>query len=141
MIRHGVRDMAPPEAAMELDAHKAAAKAAIKALIERGMAQPGLDDGGVATEAELQVLAERVVDRWSTFIAEAKAGGAARCYSPYDVSRPGTPLLWTALDESRARDKGMSTLDHFVAPTSMRDVEPTVHLWLRPAGWSAGGKS
>jgi hypothetical protein len=24
---------------------------------------------------------------------------------------------------------------------SMRDVEPTVHLWLKPAGWSAGGGS
>lgn len=141
MVRHRTTAMVPPEAAMELDAHKAVAKAAIKALIERGLAQPGLDDGGEATEKELEALAGRIVDRWSTFIAEAKAGGARRCYSPYDVSRPGTPLLWTALDESRAREKGLPTLDHFVAPTSMRDVESTVHLWLKPAGWSSGGRS
>jgi hypothetical protein len=141
MVRHGVGEMAPPEAAMELDAHVGAVQAAIQALIARGRAQPGLDDGGDAAEAELRVLAERVLDRWSTFIAEAKAGGAQRCYSPYDVRRPGTPVLWTALDESRARDRGMTTLDHFVAPTSMRDVESTVHLWLKPAGWSTGGRS
>ncbi len=141
MVRHGARAMTPSAAAMDLDAHRAVAQAAIAALIERGLAQPGLDDGGAATAAELRVLAERVLDRWSTFIAEAKAGGAARCYSPYDVERSGTALLWTALDESRARDKGMNTHDHFVAPTSMRDVEPVVHLWLRPAGWSAGGRS
>ena len=142
MVRHGERAMSPPEAAMELDDHRDAALAAIEQLIERGKAQPGLDDGGAATEAELRQLAERVVDRWSTFIAEAKAGGGARCYSPYDVSKPGTAILWTALDEIRARNKGQSTHDNFVAPTSMRDVESPVHLWLKPAGgWSMGGKS
>lgn len=142
MVRHGERAMSAPEAAMDLDDHRAAALTAIEQLIARGKAQPGLDDGGAATEAELRQLAERVVDRWSTFIAEAKAGGASRCYSPYDVSKPGMPILWTALDEIRARDKGQSTRDNFVAPTSMRDVESPVHLWLKPAGgWSMGGKS
>jgi hypothetical protein len=139
MIRHGDRGMTPPTAAMVLDAHKPAADAAIAALVARGLAQPNLSDDDDAVELELRALAGRVLDRWSTFIAEAKAGGAQRCYSPYDVGRTGTAMLWTALDESRARDKGMATHDHFVAPTSMRDVEPVVHLWLKPAGWSSDG--
>lgn len=87
----------------------------------------------------LRILAQRVLDRWSTFIADARAGGAQRCYSPYDVDRAGVPMLHTALDEKRAQDQGMSDRNRFVAPTSMRDVEPTVHLWLEPAGWSFGG--
>ncbi len=116
--------------------------AAIAQLVARGLAQPGAGDDPSAQEtieAELCTLARRVVDRWSTFIAEARAGGAVRCYSPWDPGRTGTAMLWTALDEGRARDKGLATHDHFVAPTSMRDVEPTVHLWLRPAGWSSQG--
>lgn len=137
MVRHGEAAMTPPEAAMDLDAHKEAAEAAVATLVARGLAQPGAGGDPAAAEAELRALAQRVLDRWSTFIAEAKAGGAQRCYSPYDQDRAGTAMLWTALDEARARDKGMSTRDRFVAPTSMRDVEPTVHLWLKPAGWQA----
>jgi hypothetical protein len=139
MIRHGNGAMSPPGAVMELDDYKETADEAIQALIARGLAQPNLDGDDGAVEAELRVLARRIIDRWSTFIAEAKAGSADRCYSPYDVDRTGTPILWTALDEDRARDKGFPTNSHFVAPTSMRDVEPTVHFWLKPAGWAADG--
>jgi hypothetical protein len=133
MVRHSARGMTPPEAAMELDAHQAAAEAAVRALVERGQSQ--------ADEGELRALARRVIDRWATFVAEARAGAAVRCYSPYDVDRTGNPILWTALDELRARNKGASVVDHVVAPTSMRDVESTVHLWLRSAGAFPGGRS
>jgi hypothetical protein len=142
MVRHGEPAMSAAAAAMDLDAHEAAAEAAITKLVARGLAQPSAGDDPAAPgtiEAELRILARRVIDRWSTFIAEARAGGAVRCYSPWDPDRTGTAMLWTALDESRARDKGLATHDHFVAPISMRDVEPTVHLWLRPAGWSSHG--
>jgi hypothetical protein len=144
MTRHADVEMAPPLAAMEIDAHKQAAAAAVQALVERARSQPGVTaHGGSAddVEDELRILAQRVLDRWSMFIAEARAGGAQRCYSPYDVDRAGVPMLHTALDEKRAQEQGMTDTGHFVAPTSMRDVEPTVHLWLKPAGWSAGGGS
>jgi hypothetical protein len=139
MTRHGDIDMAPPLGAMELDAHRQAAEAAMQALVERARSQPGADGDPDGVESALRILAQRVIDRWSMFIAEARDGGAQRCYSPYDVDRAGVPMLHTALDQKRAQEKGMVDTGHFVAPTSMRDVEPTVHLWLRPAG--AGGGS
>jgi hypothetical protein len=141
MTRHGDVEMAPPVAAMELDAHRQAADAAVRALVERARAQPGVSGNADDVESELHILAQRVLDRWSTFVAEAKAGGARRCYSPYDIDRAGVPMLHTALDEKRAQEKGLLDTGHFVAPTSMRDVEPTVHLWLRPAGAGGGSKA
>jgi hypothetical protein len=144
MTRHGHVDMAPPLAAMELDAHAEIAEAAVRALASRAVAQPGAGgEPGAVEEVEkgLRILARRVLDRWSTIIAAARDGASQCCYSPYDVDRAGVPMLHTALDAKRAQDKGMSTTNHFVAPTSMRDVEPTVHLWLKPAGWSFGGGS
>jgi hypothetical protein len=141
MTRHGDVDMTPPLAAMDIDAHRQAADAAVQALVARALAQPGADGNAADVEHALRALAQRVIDRWSTFMADARAGGAQRCYSPYDVDRAGVPMLHTALDEKRAQEHGAADTGHFVAPTSMRDVEPTVHLWLRPAGWSAGGGS
>jgi hypothetical protein len=140
MIRHGDPEMGPPEAAMELSANEQVTRTAMDALIARALAQPGAGDDPERVEEELRILAQRVLDRWSTFIADARAGGAERCYSPYDVDRTGVPMLWTALDAKRAEDRGMPTHDHFVAPTSMRDVEPTVHLWLKSAGSGGGGR-
>lgn len=140
MTRHGAIEMSPPGAAMDLEAHKDVAAAAIDALVERAKLQPGAGIDPESVEQELRILSGRILDRWSMFIADAKAGGAQRSYSPYDRDRKDNPMLFTALDEQRARDKGIPDRDHFVAPTSMRDVEPTVHLWLKPAGsWSTGG--
>jgi hypothetical protein len=138
MIRHGELAMTPPAGAMELDAHRAAAEAAVENLVERACAQPGVAGDPADLETEIRILCRRVLDRWQTLIAEAKEGGA-RTYSPYDVERSGVPLLHTALDEKQALDRGDPAGHRFVAPTSMRDVEPTVHLWLKPAGWSFRG--
>ncbi|MEZ4404481.1 MAG: DISARM system helicase DrmA [Kofleriaceae bacterium] len=139
MVRHGVAALTPATAAMDLAAHPAGVAAAIEALVARALAQPGVDGAGGATAATVRALAGGVIDRWSTFVAEAQAATGTRSYSPYDVQHPGTPLLWTALDALAARLRHEPTDQRFVAPTSMRDVEPTVHLWLRPAGWARGG--
>ena len=52
-----------------------------------------------------------------------------RRYSKYDREKTGgKPLLFTPLDEERPPE---GTPDaRFAAPTSMRDVEATAHLWL-----------
>lgn len=138
MVRHSHPDMAQPLDAMELDGHKEAALEAVAALVSRALAQPNVRENEEVVEKELRIQAQAVLDRWSTFIAEAKAGGAQRCYSPWDVDRSGNPMLCTALDEKRAQARGAAVGECFVAPTSMRDVEPTIHLWLKQAGWSGG---
>ncbi len=141
MARHGDMSMAPASAAMDLDAQAVAEGPAIQALLERATAQPnvvGDSDDMDEVEKELRIQARNVIDRWATLIAEAKAGGAQRCYSPYDLERSGVPILHTALEEKLWQQRGMGDSARFVAPTSMRDVEPTVHLWLTSAGWKAG---
>ncbi len=143
MTRHGAVELAPSEAVMVLDDHKPIAQRAVAALAARAAAQPSVASDTEASddlEESIKAQTQNVLDRWSTFVADAKAGGAQRCYSPYDIERPGNPVLQTALDELRLQQKGIYDDSHFVAPTSMRDVEPTVHLWLKPAGWLHGGR-
>ena len=49
-------------------------------------------------------------------------------YSRFDRDRAaGTPLLRTADGDGAAPGTDEAK---FVAPTSMRDVEPSVHLWV-----------
>ena len=133
MTRHGVLEMSPPTAAMDLDAHRAAADRAVEALVTRAVAQPNVGGRDEEVELALRSRAQQVIDDWIELIAVAKEGGP-RCYSPYDIKRTGNPMLQTALDAKRAEAQGLSVKGYFVAPTSMRDVEPTVHLWLQRAG-------
>ena len=68
--------------------------------------------------ARTQVLAQE----------KAKAGGATRVYSDLDrVKHEGKALMYTATDEPPSDHDAKQ----FEAPTSMRDVEPSVHVWLR----------
>ncbi|MEO0460582.1 MAG: DISARM system helicase DrmA [Myxococcota bacterium] len=138
MIRHGDSSLVPPGAAMQLGTHSEVAVRAMEALVARAHEQLRADDDGQSIGDAVRAHAQHILDRWTQLIADAKDGGAQRSYSPYDIDRAGLPLLHTALDQLHARQKGRPETDHFVAPTSMRDVEPSVHLWLRPAGWSGG---
>jgi len=61
-------------------------------------------------------------------IDRAKDGASDRIYSNWDkANHEGKPVLRTATD-----DPAPDTDERlFVAPTSMRDVEPSVHVWHR----------
>jgi hypothetical protein len=138
MTRHADPALAPAKAAMAIEQHRDTAAAAIGALVERAVTQPGVDPAQI--EQELEARCQRIVDDWVGFVADAKEDAAERCYSPWDLDKAGVPMLQTALDQKRDAQKGLRTDHRFVAPTSMRDVEPTVHLWLTPAGgWRHGG--
>ena len=59
---------------------------------------------------------------------KAKEGAAERVYSGLDnVKADGRELMYTANDEPPHDHDAKQ----FEAPTSMRDVEPSVHVWLR----------
>src|SRR5690606_15225013 len=69
MIRHGHVEMAPPVAAMELDAHRDVAEAAIQALVDRAASQAASQVPGAGAQSAadaVRSLAQRVLDRWST---------------------------------------------------------------------------
>ncbi len=63
-------------------------------------------------------------------IAEEKARNIERGYSPFDLDRKGLGAPMLLPSGERAID---DVQQKFAAPTSMRDTEPTVHLWLRYA--------
>lgn len=125
MIRHGHPDLAPPRGAMKVPEHPEVVARAIRALTERAGRQAG-DAAGAASIVEAR--AKDLADSWNSRVAEARDGNIARGYSRFDTDKKGLaqPMLLAPMDQA------LSELDRkFAAPTSMRDTEPSVHLWLR----------
>ena len=122
--------MTEPEAAMMLSKHRDEVERWVEVLARRGGAQPGVD--GDRERKVVEALTGRcrnLLDAWERLVVEAREGAAKRSYSRFDKDKAaGKPLLHFALDE----DKPVRGTDEakFVAPTSMRDVEPSVHFWL-----------
>jgi hypothetical protein len=122
--------MTPPGAAMDVEKNRALVEQAVRTIAQRAGVQPGVD--AAAHErivAELTKRGNNLVDAWISIVTESRKEAGKRSYSPFDRARDaGKAILFTALDE----DKPPTGTDEakFCAPTSMRDVEPSVHLWL-----------
>jgi hypothetical protein len=92
------------------------------------------DQGGsgpeVARIERVRARCASLLDSWQHLMQEARDEAAAtRSYSRFDKDKSaGKPLLFTAVDPSRSTDGHEAK---FQAPTSMRDVEETVQLWVR----------
>jgi len=130
MVRHSVEVMGPPTGAMEIHEQRSAAERVLERLVGRARTHRDFRDG----EAESR-LADYVhrrgksfLDAWERVVDAAKKGAATRQYSELDgVKAAGKWLLYTATDDPPTdRDER-----EFLAPTSMRDVEPSVHVWVR----------
>lgn len=87
--------------------------------------------GGSPEEAK--AVGDRVrelVQAWRVAATKAAEGGTRLSYSPWerrDAKTKGTmTLLRSFIDEPQEPH-----LEPFAAPTSMRDVEPSVHIWVR----------
>jgi hypothetical protein len=122
-------DLTPPLAAMNVDVAKESTKRAVKKLAERSATQPASGSEPVVTPESIGKRAQNVIDAWRSIVLKAKQEEAStRGYSRFDKERGSKSLLYTPLDD----DKPASGSDEakFSAPTSMRDVEPVVHLWL-----------
>ena len=126
MVRHGHAALAPARGAMAVPAHGEVVDRAIAALAKRAAMQQDADAEGLAEI--VRARARDLADAWNTKVAEERARNIERGYSPFDLDKKGlaTPMLLppgeVAIDEVHQK---------FAAPTSMRDTEPTVHLWLR----------
>jgi hypothetical protein len=69
------------------------------------------------------------LDNWQTIARLTTEAASERVYSRFDKDcRNRKALLSTVLDEDRPPAGSEEAL--FTAPTSMRDVEPSVHLWV-----------
>jgi len=119
--------MTPPASAMAISDHRSLGEAAVQALAERAGRQPGVAAGDYdQVVASVAGRGTKLLDEWDAMTDEMRKAAATLAYSPYDRQHgAGTPLLTTALEAQKAAAR-----PRFVAPTSMRDVEPTVHLWV-----------
>ena len=69
-----------------------------------------------------------LLQQWRDIVIGVQADGQFLKYSYWERAKGGTSLLSTAVDDLRGEHATL--LDNFRAPTSMRDVEPTVHIWV-----------
>ncbi len=130
-----------PEAAMNLAEHRAVGSRAALALAARALQQPDLDaKTSEAQAAAIKGRAENLLDAWIRLAEEAKAGAGEQKYSKYDRDKADNPLLRDRLDRRIAEEDPDGDRAKFVAPTSMRDVEPAVHLWLQRTALGGKGK-
>jgi hypothetical protein len=137
IARFGHPELTPGPAAASIAQHRAVAEAAVDRIAERARTQPGLTrEAAERASAVLRAEAHNLLDHWVELVSEKDAVVGQRRYSPFDRDRTGgPPLLITALDAQASMAAAAER--RFVAPTSMRDVEDAVHLWV--VGRSLGG--
>jgi len=129
MTRLDGTELTPPAAAMRIQDHREAGEEAARRIAERGGQHATLE--GAEYERFVEYLRSRalnLLDAWSALAQKARHAAVTLAYSRFDRDKAaGTPLLRTAEDERAAAGTDEAK---FVAPTSMRDVEPSVHLWV-----------
>jgi hypothetical protein len=132
LTRLGSPTLVPASAAATIHQHRARQDEVLDLVTERARACAAID----ATEEEADQIAHKIrqraqalFDSWDRIVAGVKNGEQPRVYSTFDVGcRKRQALLITPLEEAQ-QDLG-SDAARFVAPTSMRDVEAPVHLWV-----------
>ncbi len=131
MVRLLEPGLTRPEGAMRLGEFREVGERAVRLLAKRGASLAG--DDYEAVKAALMGRGRSLLDSWEVLIKEAREGAGARSYSRFDREKSaGNPLLYLVLDEDVPPPGSDGA--KFAAPTSMRDVEPTVHLWLSRGG-------
>ena len=140
MVRHGDPMMTPATAAMEIESHRALANDCVDAIAKRaGRHSSNIQgDDYTRTVAALDNRGHKLIEAWEKLVHEARHEAAGkRCYSPYDKDKSaGRPLLFGITDDNAPDPNSLD--GRFAAPTSMRDVESSVHLWIERR--SLGGK-
>jgi len=123
MARLGTAALTPSGAVTRIGEQQAAALAAVERIAEKASRERQRDEGDAKlVRDEVTRLGTNLVRAW---IDVVKSEGVER-YSTFEEA-DGIALLFTMLDEG-APQTG-TPWAKFRAPTSMRDVEPSVHLW------------
>ncbi|HJK98935.1 MAG TPA: helicase-related protein, partial [Polyangiaceae bacterium LLY-WYZ-14_1] len=132
MARLGELALTPADGAMRVAEHKERALAAADALAERvHRAGSGNADAPSLRRltGDLRARARNLVDAWEQIVTTAQSeAGSLRVYSRFDrEGKAKKALLFMVTEEELPLT---SDERKFAAPTSMRDVEGQVHLWL-----------
>jgi hypothetical protein len=139
MVRLENQAMTPKDAVLKIGEHLDAGREAVAFLVARVRAhRQGPNEHELVEDLAkiVDARAQATLDAWERLAREASTN---RVYSGFDVSdrrgrgHEGQELLRTLERDlrdpsTRSRTSGEA---RFAAPTSMRDVEPVVHLWVR----------
>jgi len=131
MVRFCIDELTPPEGVLFVEKHKAAVAEALDALAQRAARQPGQ---ARAQEEELvqsvRKRAQNLFETWVQLMKSTEEEPVKHHYSRFDKEKVGgSPLLRHVLEENPPPKN--SPEGRFFAPTSMRDVEDTAHLWVQ----------
>jgi len=130
MIRHGIEAMEPPTGVMEIGHHRPDAERILEWMVARARSHRIFPDKDAESRIEehLRRRGKSFLDDWQKVVLRTREGAGARTYSKNDrKDREGIPVLFTAQDPPPEHFEER----HFQVPTSMRDVEPNVHVWVR----------
>jgi hypothetical protein len=130
MIRHGVDQMEPPPGVMKIHANRPKAEQVLEWLISRARGHRDWHDDEAETRISSLIRARgrAFLDAWDRIVEKATSGAGGRTYSRNDkAGSEGVPLMFTANDDLPDDHDAR----YFQAPTSMRDVEPNVDVWVR----------
>ncbi|WP_437681708.1 DISARM system helicase DrmA [Sorangium sp. So ce131] len=130
MIRHGVARMEAPTGVMNIHEQRPAAETLVAWMVARARRHRHFPSNDAETRiAELvRARGRSFLDAWERVVDKARVGAASRVYSKNDrAGQEGLHLLFTASDDPPDDHDAR----YFQVPTSMRDVEPSVHVWLR----------
>ncbi len=130
MIRHSLLAMEAPRGVMRLHEHRALANQILEELVTRGKNHREWQDAAAEgrIEDELRARGKKFLDAWERVITKTREGSGERTYSDLDRAKTEGKALMYFPTDPRPDD---SDERRFVAPTSMRDVEPSTHIWLR----------
>mgnify|MGYP000743034941 CR=1 FL=1 len=129
-------EMTVPSAAMLIEdpKYRAMADQAAEIIAQRAgqVLEPNSMQGQSSTEDVVTAIRDRalsLLDTWTELVIQAREGSGSRRYSPWERGE-GKELLRLALDALKHNSSLSDEERRFVAPTSMRDVEPVVHVWV-----------
>jgi len=136
MVRHldGPR-LAAPRGAGAADLIARAGENVAAVLAERAKAQP--DATGTTLDRYVASRSKKILDDWRTIVkptAHSRGSAAVYCYSPFEERSASAKALLRTPENDATLDIEIPRTDPqyaFVAPTSMRDVEPSVAIWVR----------
>ena len=124
MIRHGIKNMSDGNNAEDIDSVKDESHQ-IASLIGQRAKDHCHGDDGLATQVTSLVV--NYVDHWVDVRNQMVSKGQQLHYSPWEAGSKQTALLQTAIEDVPHE---YPQLGKYRAPTSMRDVEPSVKLLL-----------
>lgn len=130
MVRHAIPEMESPTGMMALHENRPAANQILEWMVARARGHKNHQDDDAETRIADLVRARgrSFFDAWERVVDRARAGAATRTYSRNDrAGSEGVPVLFTAGDDPPDDHDARA----FQVPTSMRDVEPNAHVWLR----------